>query len=408
MKTIKKSFCFLLCICMMLSICGCGNDVSGTTKDTLTVAVRSGIYADVIKKCLPGFETKYGIAVEVIEYSEDELHNFLLNDSVNKNGSIDLCMIDGSWVAEFMSGGMLTDLSNLGYSFDDDIISETTSICVSGGDIYIVPYYGNVSVMMFNKNIASELGYGENDFDSLEDVIKYTLLAEEKGYGGFACRCDSENNTVVDFLPVLRCYGGWVVDGNNSPTVNTEEFREAFSRYLFLIDSGRTASKEDIISGLESGEVSVAIGWPGWCSLETDKNIDYIPFPGKISDDDPIFDSNIYGIWTLGIPDNCTDKESAIKLLEYLMDEDVQKESVYYGGIPCRYSILNDPEMLEINPHLNDICDALETGIYRPVTDKWPSFYTILGSKMRSVINGDMNIDDGLLLAQSELEKLMK
>ncbi len=392
---------------MVMSLSGCGK-TGYRTKDTLTIAVRSGVYADVIKKCLPGFEEKTGISVAVIEFSEEDLHNNLLNDSVNKKGIFDLCMVDSSWVAEFLSGGMLTNLSDQGYSFDEDIISATTSICKVGDDIYLVPYYGNVTVMLYNKNTAAELGYGEDDFGSLEDVIKYTLLAEKNGYGGFACRADSENNAVVDFLPILRSFGGWVVDENNNPTVSSEEFKNAMELYMFLLENGSTASKEDIVKGVDSGDISIAVGWPGWCDPNENSNIDYIPFPGKVTYDAPGYNSNILGIWTLGIPDNCTDKESALMLLNYLMDPDVQCESVSYGGIPCRYSILNDPDMLSINPHLNDICKALEYGIYRPVTKKWPNFYTILGDKMIRIINKELSVDDGLLLAQTELEVLMK
>ena len=391
---------------MMLFVAGCGSGT--TTKDKLTIALRSGIYAEVIKECIPGFEEKTGIAVEVVEYSEDDLHNNLLNDSVNKKGIYDLCMVDGSWVAEFMSDGLLTDLSSMGYSFDDDIIPATTAICINEGDIYIVPYYGNVTVMLYNKNVLSELGYGKDDLDSLDDIVRYTLLARENGYGGFACREDSENNTVVDFLPILRAYGGWVIDENNNPTVNTDEFKKALELYLFLVNNGKTASKEEITVDLENGDVSIAVGWPGWFDPNANINTDYISFPGKVSDDSESYNSNIYGIWTLGIPDNCTDKDSALLLLEYLMDPDVQRESVYYGGIPCRYSILNVPDLLELNPHLNEICEALDNGIYRPVIKEWPVFYTILGDKIKKITDGELSVDDGLLLAQTELEVLMK
>ena len=391
---------------MILSLCGCGS--GNTKKDKLTIAVRSGIYAEVIKKCIPGFEEETGITCEIVEFSEEELRENLLNDSVNKNGIYDLCMIDGSWVAEFMAGGILTDLSEKGYSFDDDIIPATTSICISNDDIYLVPYYGNVTVLMYNKNVASELGYEESDIDSLDDIVKYSLLAQENGYGGFACREDSENNTVVDFLPILRSFGGWVVDEDNKPTVNSEEFRKALELYLFLIENGKTASKEEIIDGIENGDISVAIGWPGWCDPGVNVNTEYISIPGKVSDDSVIYNSNIYGIWDLGIPANCTDKDSALLLLEYLMDPDVQRQTVPYGGIPCRYSILNDPEMLSLNPHLEEICEALDNGIYRPVIKEWPVFYAILGEKMEKIIDGELSVDDGLLLAQTELEVLMK
>ena len=67
---------------MILSMNGCGT--GKTTKDKLTIAVRSGVYAEVIKKCIPGFEEETGITCEIVEFSEDDLRENLLNDSVNK------------------------------------------------------------------------------------------------------------------------------------------------------------------------------------------------------------------------------------------------------------------------------------------------------------------------------------
>ena len=39
---------------------------------------------------------------------------------------------------------------------------------------------------------------------------------------------------------------------------------------------------------------------------------------------------------------------------------------------------------------------------------KWPNFYTVLGDKMDKIIKKELSVDDGLLLAQTELEVLMK
>ena len=397
-----------MCLVLLMTQTGCGNTSDPTTKDVLTIAVRSGVYAEVIKNCIPGFEEKTGISCEVMEFSEDELRNEILNDCVNISGIYDVCMIDGSWVPEFRSSGIMTNLSKEGYSIDDDIIGATTSICIYDNDVYLAPYFGNVSVMLYNKNVADKLGYTEEDFDSLEDMVNYIMQSEKAGYGGFAFRGDSANNTVVDFLPILRACGGWVVDENNKPTVNTEEFKKAIEIYMFLLDNGEKAPGDDIVNGIEHSEMAVAVGWPGWIEPDMNNEVDYVSFPGKTGEGSFSYNSNIYGIWTLGIPDNCSDKASALRLLEYLMDPGVQRECVSYGLIPCRYSILSDPEILNKYPRLDGLCEALENGIYRPMIKEWPSFYTILGDEMIQIINGEESVDNGLLLAQSELEYLMK
>ena len=87
------------------------------------------------------------------------------------------------------------------------------------------------------------------------------------------------------------------------------------------------------------------------------------------------------------------------------MDSEVQKSTVAAGGVPCRYSSLTDPEILANNPHMSVLCTALENGKYRPVMSR---FYTILGKEMKHIMNREMSLEDGLNIAQEELEDMLK
>lgn len=405
MKKLKKILAASIsALLVLLSVPGCG--MSGKA-DKLVLAVRSGTYAEVIKQCIPGFEAEYGIRCEVVEFSEEDLHHEILRDLLNIRSTYDIIMADSSWTAELLAEDALADLSSLGYTFDSDVIPATTDICVQGGKTYLVPYYGNVTVMLYNRTVAESLGYGEDNLATLDDIYEFCQAASASGNGGFVARGDTPNNMVVDFLPVLRAFGGWVVNREYKPTVDTPQFKAALEYYLELLDTGTMMPKEELISSIENGSQAVAVGWPGWYS-NSFENSDYCAFPGMVSEDGENYNSNIYGIWTLGIPSNCRYKESALDLLRYLTDPDVQKSTVDAGGVPCRYSCLTDPELLATNPHLEVICAALENGIYRPSTSKWPEFYTILGQRMTQIISGELTVDNGLMLAQEELEALMK
>ena len=387
MRSFKKIVSLLVSavlVCGMLT--GCGEEEKA---DKLVLAVRSGTYAEVIKMCIPGFEEKYGITCEVVELSEDDLHSEILHDSLNSKGSYDIIMADSSWVSELLAEGALADLGALGYKLDTDIIPATTDICIKDGKMYLVPYYGNVTVMLYNRTVAESLGFNVEEIDTLDEISSLCNASSAAGYGGFVARGDTANNVVVDFLPVLRAFGGWVVDSSGKPTVNTAEFKAALN------------------SSIETGSQVLAVGWPGWYMTDA-VNSDYCAFPGMVKSGDESYNSNIYGIWTLGIPANCRYKSSAAQLLNYLMDPEVQKSTIGYGGVPCRYSCLTDPEIVASNPHLEVICSALENGIYRPSTRKWPEFYAILGARMTQILSGELSVDDGLTLAQEELEALMK
>ena len=221
----KKLLATALALTMALSMtaCGGGNNQSsgdggsdgGTTE--LSLILRAGTYADVIKECLPAFEEEHNVTCTVQELSESDLYSGIALDAINAEGSYDLCMVDGSWMAEFTENGVLANLSDLGYSLDDDIIPATTSICYVDDDVYLAPYYGNVTVLMFNKANVEAAGYSADTIQSLDDILKICQQAKADGKNGFIYRGDGQNNLVVDFLPILLSYGGWVVDDNNQP-----------------------------------------------------------------------------------------------------------------------------------------------------------------------------------------------
>ncbi len=384
---------------------GGGSDSGEAT--SLSLILRDGTYADVIEQCLPAFEEEYGITCNVQKLSEDDLHSGIALDAINADGSYDLCMVDGSWMAEFTDSGVLANLSELGYKLDDDIIPATTEICYVDNDVYLAPYYGNVTVLLFNKANVEEAGFDKDKIESLEDVLAISKAAKSKGKLGFIYRGDTQNNLVVDFLPILLSYGGWVVDDKNQPTVDSKEFKDAMNFYMELIATGEAEVKDDLIASCDTGSGTMGIGWPGWYVPTADSAADYVALSGKAAASSKANNANVYGIWTLGIPANSQNQETAVKLLEYLMDKDVQKETVANGGVPCRYSSLKDEAVLAEFPQYEVVCKALETGKYRPVMAEWTEFYTILGTEMDNIVNKVKDVDTGLADAQKQLEELM-
>ena len=412
----KKVLAVLLAGTMVFSMVACGGGSKGedsaesgsdggTTQ--MSIVLRGGVYADVIKECLPAFEEEHNVTIDVQELSEDDLHTSIALNATSGDGAYDLCMVDGSWMAEFTESGVLANLSELGYELDDDIIEATTSICYVDDSVYLAPYYGNVTVLMLNKANVEEAGYSADTIQSMDDIIKICQQAQANGKLGFLYRGDSQNNLVVDFMPILLSYGGWVVDENNQPTVNTPEFTEAMNAYMELVKTGEAQVKDDLVASIDSGAATMGIGWPGWYTPTEDSAADYIALSGKATADAEANNANVYGIWCLGIPSNSPNSELAAELLTYLMDPEVQRGTVESGGVPCRYSSLQDEEVLATYPQYEVVCQALESGVYRPVISQWTQFYTTLGTEMDNIINGAKTVEQGLADAQTELEELM-
>lgn len=399
----KKLLALVLALMLALSLVGALADAP--TK--LTLILRGGTYGEVIKACLPAFEAEHNVTCEVLDLSFDELHSKIALNAPNPAGEYDLCMVDGSWMAEFTANNVLANLSDMGYSFDEDIIPATTAICKVGDAIYLAPYFGNVTVMLYNKALIEEAGYKPEDIDTFADLKDIAEKTNAAGKMGFLIRGGSGDNIVSDFIPHLLVHGGWVVDENNQPTVNTPEFKAAFENYIELYKLGGTMDKDDIVAAIDNGDAALGQGWPGWYVPSADSNASYVVIPTKLDDADEPKNTSMYGVWTIGVCENSQNKELAFELLKYLMDPEVLLSTVELGGVPCRYSCLQNADVLAAKPHLAIVCSALETGVYRPVIEQWAEFTETLGVEMDAVIQGVKTMDQGLADAQAALEMLM-
>lgn len=166
------------------------------------------------------------------------------------------------------------------------------------------------------------------------DIAQKTKAADSNK-NGFLIRGGSADNILSDFLPHLVVHGGWVVDENNNPTVDTPEFKAAMQEYLDLYALGSTLDKDDIVASVTSGETALAQIWPGWYTPTADGPANYTTIPTKLTDDSaPVDAVALQGVWCIGIPDNAPHKDLALELLEYVMSPEVQLASIENNGVP--------------------------------------------------------------------------
>ena len=376
-------------------------------KEHLTLLLRGGSYADVLKPYIEQFAADNGVEIEYLELSFDDLHNKIALDAVNAEGAYDLVVVDGSWMAEFTANNVLANLTELGYAYDEDIIPATTVAGVYEGNAYLIPFFGNVTIFMYNKANLEQAGYAIEDVDSWEDVLNIAAAGKAAGNSGYLLRAQSGDNIVSDFLPVLLVNGGWVLDDAGNVTIDTPEFHQALEMYLKLYENGAILDKDDIVAAIDGGSATLSLGWPGWYVPTEDGAASYTVVPTKLTEDSEPVSTSIYGVWFMGIANNSQHKETTLKLAEYLTSPEVQLESVALGGVPCRYSVLQNPDVLAEKPHLEIVCNALEVGVFRPLIEQWTEFTLALGAELDNCVQGVKTVDQALADAQAACELVM-
>ena len=108
----KKLLTLVLALAMTLSLAACGGGGEDTADEgsegstsgeptKMTLILRGGAYGESLEASLAPFEAEHNVDIEVMLMSFDDLHTGIALDAVNEVGTYDLCMVDGSWMAEF-------------------------------------------------------------------------------------------------------------------------------------------------------------------------------------------------------------------------------------------------------------------------------------------------------------------
>ena len=118
----KKLLTLILALAMTLSLAACGGDDApaesggeegGSGEATkMTLILRGGAYGESLQAMLEPFAEEHNVEFEVLLQEFDALHTGIALDAVNETGTYDLCMVDGSWMAEFTENGVLAELDS--------------------------------------------------------------------------------------------------------------------------------------------------------------------------------------------------------------------------------------------------------------------------------------------------------
>ncbi|NJP39642.1 extracellular solute-binding protein [Oscillospiraceae bacterium HV4-5-C5C] len=376
---------------------------------TLTIIARGGSHVDVINAVKDKFEQENNVTIEVLGLESDELKQKISLDAANANGSYDLAMADDPWMPEFAEAGIFRDLTEMGYEADSDFVQQSLDIGrnpYGSGDIYALPFSGNVQFFFYNKELLSSLqAEVPTDWAAVLDLAK---AAKAAGTVGYVIRGQQGNPVVSDYLPILWSFGGAVFDDNWNVTVDSEAGKASLNFYLELLANGANYEKNDIVSAVSDGSAAMSLGWPSWYISDQGATAAYAVIPGKADADSTEYASGMIGNWMMGVTANSQQPELALKFLEYVTSAEAQKAGAEVGGVPTRSSVLSDPELLARYPYFQTLLDGTRNSMVRPRTTHWSEIETAYGTELSNAVAGTKSVDAALADAKTAIEKIMQ
>lgn len=415
----KRKLAIMLTGCMLLStLAGCGStgqisDVSitsGSEVTKLVVAARGGSHVDVINSVKEKFEQENNVTIEVLGLESADLKQKVSLDALNKEGAYDLAMVDDPWMPEFTEANVLENLTKMGYKEDEDFVKQSLDVGknpYSTGDIYALPFSGNVQFLFYNKDVLKS-----NNLQvptTWEDVLNISKTVNGKdGEVGYVIRGQQGNPIVSDYLPILWAYGGDVFDKDWNVTVDSKEGKESLQMYIDLLNNGANYEKNDIVAAVSSGKAALSLGWPSWYISGENSTAEYAVIPNKVNESSEAHSTGMIGNWMMGVTANSRNKEMALKFLQYVTSKEVQVEAAEKGGVPTRRSVLSDSSLNEKYAYFKTLLEATENSVIRPRTSHWADIETAYGTELSNAISGTKTIDQALEDAKTSIKAIMK
>lgn len=196
------------------------------------------------------------------------------------------------------------------------------------------------------------------------------------------------------FIPFLGGFGGWVMDDEGRPTLNTPEAVAAFEFVKFLRDSARIIPPESDYNAADvlfkEGRAAMLINgpwsWGGYAEAGVDFGLARIP---KITRTD-LWPSPMVSPLGYSINSNAEGKrlELALELLKYLLSADVQLEYVKASSvIPSKLSARKD-SIFTSNPYMAGAVAQLEVGHPMPIVPELRAIWDAMRPSYQLVLSG--------------------
>lgn len=378
-------------------------------------------YADnispVMKKIIERFndDNRGKIRVESIDlpfekFSTNERKELLARYLRSKSNRIDVFSVDIIWVPRFSRWARPLN-SMIDSNTISSIIPHFLPTSYYKDSLVAIPHYIDIALMFYRDDLLKKVPGYEQYEKELSESITWERFAELKR------AVDVANNRVKEpfYIFQAEAYEGLMcsfvevmANLNNPVVVEKGKLGE---------DDAKTAGAIDFITGLVHRQRLSPVevtgmkenqsydyffanngfavrGWPGFMSKnnasfkdEFRGRIKAAPLP-HLKGSKP---AQVFGGWNLMISNLSVNVPEAIKFIEFLLSDEIQKLHYEEGNIlPVKKSVYADRDFMAKHLELSFYARLFEAGVYRPMFENYTSVSDILVEHLNEAIRLDL------------------
>jgi len=216
------------------------------------------------------------------------------------------------------------------------------------------------------------------------------------------------------FVPWLSGFGGWVLDENANPTLNTASAANAFRFVRSLRDEYKMVPPDCDYNTADAlfkeGRAAMLINgpwsWSGYGAAGIDYGIARIPQVTST------------GLWpapmvsplgySLNVHSDGKELAAAVELLKYLLSDSVQQQFVEATGIiPSSLAVRADSNYVS-RPHVAESLSQFEVGKAMPIVPELRAVWDAMRSSYQSVLGGYLTPENAAAKMQHDAEQKIR
>jgi len=310
-----------------------GSASSNSNSGTITVAVVSNplITNQMIPLTQSVFEKQNpGITVKYATYTEGDLRAAIQKDVSTHSNTFNVIMIGPYEAPLFAKSGWLTDLTKTYISSDPsydaaDLLPPIAKSLSYNGDLYAVPFYGESSMVFYNKALFAQAGLTMPHNPTWAQIQTFAAKLNQPGKVSGICLRGlagwGDNMAALD--TVVNTFGGQWFDMNWKPQLTSPAFENATNFYVNLVRKyGEPGAASDSFNQLLTlyGQGKCAMWYDATVaatSIATTYPSVYAQTGYALAPVDKTQSSGWLWTWALGVPQGTSNAVAAWKFVSW-------------------------------------------------------------------------------------------
>lgn len=366
-------------------------------------------------------ERRSGFALEPVALDLLPLTETLFDRQGLRNGTWDIAFINTDWIAATCHRRELADLqefiqANPPEDYPHGWTDSMLRLQQKDGTVAGLPYHDGPECLLYRKDLfespaeqrAYRAAYGvplnpPQSWDEFHQIARFFQRPTRGIYGCVFAAYSDGHNSVYDFLLQLWTRGGTLQDKQGRFCLRTPEAARALQFYReMLADATAIHPKSKTFDSVQcgeaftKGEAAMSVNWFGFAAVAeaaatsaVRARVGVAQIPSEL----PHKSASLNVYWMLSLAAGSQHAELAYEFIRHCASKRMDKLLTLEGGIGCRRSTWEDPEINRRIPFYGYLETLHANAREIPSLTVWPQINHIIDAMVSEANSGERNVE---------------